>query len=203
MRIRISKKGIVAAGVAGAILVCGAVFSMVGNKSVKHVGVASVSDDNTPLADAVKEALDGQKTADGKTAAAVVAGASTIEKKEEVKKEVKEEKAEAKEEVKEETQAAAPVQNQTAKTQTTQTQTKKTTNNAAAAKKDEVINEEIKVTQPAKPTKEAQPKTQAVEEYIGSDADAEKAIKDQQKAAEEKVVENKGGGEQFVEGLEF
>ena len=200
MRIRISKKGIVAASVAGAILVCGAVFSMVGNKSVKHVGVASVSDDNTPLADAVKDALDGEKTADGKTAAAVVAGASTIEKKEEVKKEVKEEKTEEKEDVKEEAQA--PAQNQAAKTQTTQTQTKKTTNNSAAAKKGEVINEEVKITETPKPTKEAQPKTQYVEEYVGSDEDTEKAIKAQQKAAEEKVVE-KTGGDQFVEGLEY
>ena len=203
MRIRISKKGLVAAGVAGAILVCGAVFRMVDNKSVKHINTAAVGDDHSPISDAIKDALDGNNSVDSKTAAAVVAGASTIEiAKEEVKEEVKEAEAqEVKEEAPAQTQEAAqtsaPAKKQSATTQSTN----KSAGTQKAEVKEEIINEEIPVVNTEPPAKEAKSKTAQVEEYVGSDADAEKAIQAQQAEKEAKTVEN-FGGDQFVESLD-
>ena len=197
MRIRISKKGLVAAGVAGAILVCGAVFRMVDNKSVKHVGTAAVGDDHSSISDAVKNALDGNDTVDSKTAASVVAGASTIEvKKEEAKEDVKAE------ETKDETPAEAQVTQTPANKQTASNQSSKPAGNQTKAevKEEEIINEEIPVVNTEPPAKEAKAKAPQVEEYVGSDADAENAIKAQQEAAEAKTVE-KVVTDQFVEEL--
>ncbi len=203
MRIRISKKGLVAAGVAGAILVCGAVFRMVDHKSVKHVNTAAVGDDFTPIADAVEDALNGNNANDVRTGAAAVAGASTIEeKKEEVKAEKTEEK---KEETPAATQAAVPAKTvSSGQTKNTANKVSNNTSNSKtnSAKKEEVINEEVPVEKKAEPVKEAPvKKTQKVEEYVGSDADVEKAIKAQKKEAQAKTVEKTGGG-QFVEGVE-
>lgn len=82
MRIRIGKKGIIAAGIAGSVLLCGALFKMttdsgvINNHEVAHVGTQ-----HSGLSDAVKDLLDGngegQNSAvevDANADAAVLAG---------------------------------------------------------------------------------------------------------------------------------
>lgn len=89
MRIRIGKKGIIAAGIAGSVLLCGALFKMttdsgvINNHEVAHVGT-----EHTGLSDAVKDLLDGNKETQNQNAvvevdansnAAVLAGVTMSE----------------------------------------------------------------------------------------------------------------------------
>ena len=87
MRIRIGKKGIIAAGIAGSVLLCGALFKMttdsgvINNHEVAHVGTQ-----HSALSDAVKDLLDGDQQGqnavvevDANADAAVLAGVTMSE----------------------------------------------------------------------------------------------------------------------------
>ncbi len=82
MRIRIGKKSLIAAGIAGSVLLCGALFKMTtDNGAVKNQEVAHVGTEHSGLSDAVKDLLDGNKEVqnsavevDANANAAVLAG---------------------------------------------------------------------------------------------------------------------------------
>ena len=87
MRIRIGKKGIIAACIAGSVLLCGALFKMtmdsgvINNHEVAHVGTQ-----HSGLSDAVKDLLDGNQQGqnnvvdvDANADAAVLAGVTMSE----------------------------------------------------------------------------------------------------------------------------
>ena len=82
MRIRIGKKSLIAAGIAGSVLLCGALFKMTtDNGVIKNHEVAHVGTEHTGLSDAVKDMLDGNGEAentavsvDANVDAAVLAG---------------------------------------------------------------------------------------------------------------------------------
>ena len=87
MRIRIGKKGIIAAGIAGSVLLCGALFKMTtDNGVIKNHEVAHVGTEHTGLSDAIKDLLDGNQEAqntvvevDANADAAVLAGVTMSE----------------------------------------------------------------------------------------------------------------------------
>ena len=81
MRIRIGKKSLIAVGIAGSVLLCGALFKMTtDNGVIKNHEVAHVGTEHSGLSDAVVDLLDGENTAgtavqvDANADAAVLAG---------------------------------------------------------------------------------------------------------------------------------
>ena len=109
MRIRIGKKSLIAAGIAGSVLLCGALFKMTtDNGVIKNHEVAHVGTEHSSLSDAVKNLLDGnggaQDTAvevDANVDAAVLAGVTMSADETDAKKdapvattEIQQEKAE-------------------------------------------------------------------------------------------------------------
>lgn len=82
MRIRIGKKSLIVAGIAGSVLLCGALFKMTtDNGVIKNHEVAHIGSEHSGLSDVVKDLLDGkgdeQSTAvevDANVDAAVLAG---------------------------------------------------------------------------------------------------------------------------------
>ena len=66
MRIRIGKKSLIAVGIAGSVLLCGALFKMTTDSDViKNHEVAHVGSEHSVLSDAVKDLLDGNDDAQG------------------------------------------------------------------------------------------------------------------------------------------
>jgi hypothetical protein len=81
MRIRIGKKSLIAVGIAGSVLLCGALFKMTtDNGVIKNHEVAHVGTEHSGLSDAVVDLLGGENTAgtavqvDANADAAVLAG---------------------------------------------------------------------------------------------------------------------------------